>query len=283
MVLGLVIALGDLRLTPTIDSDGGVGYAGAEVFLIVALGLAAFLAIALAALGRWGRKALVVGLAVALAATLVAVLVAAAVLPWVYNSYDVPAERYMVLPLAGVGMAIIGAVAWTLDRRPHAEILMMAALTVLALLTYVQETTLVWAAAAGLAATLLWLVPSVSLFARIAGLGLHFLALLGFLQGWPQWFTWTPFPFLTFAPPTIIAQFLRTDGTARQITWWTGAVVSVGTAALGVSTSVGNLRRGLSVVEPLAMLAGGLLFCGVFLWFWRGGAGPHPGRAAAPA
>ena len=280
VVLGLWIALGDIALTPAVDAD--VTYVGVRQFFFMASGAAIVVVIAAAGFLGFAGRGTTIAMAVAVVATGLALVAAAAIVPYVYNSWDMPAARFMVLPAIAVGLGSLGTALWVRGRRGHAEVVLLAALTAATLVAFVHEAPLWWATAIAVAGTYLWLWPSVTPWARTAGMALHGLALFGFLATKPDWFTWTPFPFLTFAPVYIVAQFLRTQEAPRRAAWWTGAVLSAGTFLLGCSTLIGNLRRGASVIDSLIMLAGGLAFGALFYWFWRGARDVTPPLPATP-
>lgn len=268
LAIGAWIAFGDIALTPP-SAAANYTYVATTNFAAIATGTATALAIALAGWLRWRQKGHLIAIGVGLLVALVGVVGAAVAVPDIYNSYDMPAARFAILPIIAGTVAILAGAMWFFDRQPQAEILLVAGVTAATLVPFVQEAPLVGGAVVGLALTYLWLWPEMAPFSRNTGLALHMLALLGFLQQRPEWFEWNPFPFLTFVPIYIIAQYLRSTDQPKRVAWWTGFAVAGGSLLLGLSTLLGNLRRGLPPWEPIIMFVGGGLFMLLLLWLTR--------------
>lgn len=263
IVLGIVLAIGDVLLTPP-DQGEVITYVGISRMFVLLAGLALILAWTLVAwLELEGRKRITLP-AAAVGLVLLGMLGAGAATSDLYSSEDVPAWRFVVLPGIGLVGVIAGASLLGRDEVTSTRLL-LTGMVAIALVGYAQEEALTWALIAGLGITYLWLIPNFSTFSAMTGLVMHALALLAVLQAEPQWFTWTPFPFLTFYPLYVLALTLRGDDKVRRNAWWTGAVVTGLTTLLGFTTLVGNLRRDLPVWESTVMLAGGSILLLVFL------------------
>lgn len=263
IVLGVALAVGDVLLTPA-DQGETVTFVGLGRFVALAACLSLILTWTfLAWTGAEGRKRIIVPAAGVGIALLVVVAIGSAT-PELYGSDDVPGWRFAVLPSLAIVAAGCGALL--IRKEPStAERLLLTGLVAAALVGYAQEAAMTWALVVGVVVTYAWLALPFGTFSGTTGLVMHALAILALAQAEPSWFTWTPFPFLTFYPIYVLAAYLlRQDATQRRA-WWVGVVVTGATTLLGFTTLIGNLRRGLPVSDSLVMLGGGSVFLTAFV------------------
>lgn len=258
--VGLLLVIGDALLIP---GDQGLTIGGKLVFCVA---VAMVLAVTL-----WAWRVPVKGGLLVGAAVVVGIIAAAVSGDWFGGATEPPAWRDAIVPSVDVAFVIVAAVTWYAGRRKRGELLLVGAVTAAGMVFYGQQEAPVWASIAGVAVTLLFLVPSVGGFSRLTGLAIHALALLGLIQQNEAWFSWTPFPFLSLIPVYLLATWFRDTGRPRRAVWWIGAVVGGGTLLLGVSTLIGGIRKDLPLGESWIMLGIGAGVLGAFmgLWFWR--------------
>lgn len=265
IILGVWLAIGDILLTPP-DEGEFIGFVGFSRLTMLLAGMFLMLAWTVLSLAQWSGRGAKITYGLAGLVTVLVVTIGGALTSSIYTSEDVPIWRFILLPClallaAGLGFLIRG-------HPVRSRRLLLTAIVAIGLVGYAQEDPLTWSLLAGLGLTYLWLVLPIPSFDAFTGLTMHALALLAVLQAEPDWFLWTPFPFLTFFPIYVLALFLRSEDTTQRGAWWVGVVIAGGSILLGTSTLIGNLRRDLPWWEPAIMLVGGLVF-GVLYWLMR--------------
>lgn len=249
--LGLLLVVGDALLVP---GDQGLSVGGKLVFCVA-------LALVLVTVAwAWGLRA---GPGWFLAAVAAGTIAAAVSGDWF--GAEAPPWRDAIVPALDLALVAIAMATWYAGRRQGGELLLVAGVTATGLIVYGQQAPPTWAILVAVAATFVLLMPRVGTPARVTGLVVHALALLGLVQHRPDWFTWTPYPFLSLIPLYVLVMWMREAGPGRRAAWGTGIVMAAGMVALGTSTFLGNVRNDLPYGESLTLLGMGAGFLALLL------------------